>query len=80
MMQVNMLEAKTNLSKLVGQLETHEQDVIYIARNGEPVVQMELITLPPTAERIGAAKGKLKIPTNFEEWDNEIEEAFEDSL
>lgn len=28
-MQVNMLEAKTDLSKLVRQLEAHEQDVVY---------------------------------------------------
>ena len=32
--QVNMLEAKTDLSKLVRMLETKEEDVIYLARNG----------------------------------------------
>ena len=32
MTQVNILEAKTNLSKLVELLETKEEDVIYILR------------------------------------------------
>ena len=43
MTQVNMLEAKTDLSKLVRMLETKEEDVIYLARNGTAVVQMTLI-------------------------------------
>ena len=38
MTRVNMLEAKNNLSKLVRQLENHEEDVVYIARNGVVIV------------------------------------------
>ena len=43
MTQINMLEAKTDLSALVKMLETKQEDVIYLARNGKAVVQMTLI-------------------------------------
>ena len=80
MMQVNMLEAKTELSKLVKQLETNEQDVIYIARGGTPVVQMSLIDLPPATQRIGAGRGIIAIPNEFDDWDAEVEAMFEGAL
>ena len=38
MRQVNMFEAKNDLSKLVKMLENKEEDIIYIARNGKAVV------------------------------------------
>ena len=36
MLQANMLEAKTDLSKLVKMLEEGREDVVYIARNNVP--------------------------------------------
>ncbi len=45
MTQVNMLEAKTDLSRLVKMLESRQEDGIYLARNGTAVVQMKLIPL-----------------------------------
>lgn len=74
--QVNMLEAKTDLSKLVRMLETKEEDVIYLARNGTAVAQMTLIPKASCQKRIGAAEGKFKIPDEFDAWDKEIEEMF----
>lgn len=44
MAQINMLEDKTNLSKLVNLLETKQEEVIYILRNGEAVAQITLIS------------------------------------
>lgn len=76
MTQVNMLEAKTDLSKLVRMLETEEEDVIYLARNGTAVAQMTLIPKMPDKKRIGIAEGKFKIPDEFDAWDKEIEEMF----
>lgn len=38
-----MLDAKTNLSKLIRMLETKQEEVIYLAKNGTAVVQMTLI-------------------------------------
>ena len=68
MVQANMLEAKTELSKLVRLL---------IARNNVPIVQMTLVDLPVESKRIGAAKGKFVIPDEFDAWDGEVEDMFE---
>lgn len=77
MMQANMLEAKTELSKLVKCLEAHEEDVIFIARNGQPVVQMTLVDLPSPDKRIGVAAGKFTVPDDFDAWDVDVEAQFE---
>lgn len=76
MTQVNMFEAKTDLSKLVKMLETKQEDVIYLARNGTAVAQMTLIPKKQEVKRIGIAEGKFKVPEMFDEWDKEIEEMF----
>ncbi|MCI8550788.1 MAG: toxin-antitoxin system, antitoxin component, PHD family protein [Lachnospiraceae bacterium] len=76
MTQVNMLEAKTDLSKLVRMLETKQEDIIYLARNGTAVVQMTLIPEKPAGKRIGVAEGKFKVPEEFHLWDKEVEEMF----
>ncbi len=80
MTQVNMLEAKTDLSKLVKMLETKQEDVIYLARNGKAVAQMTLIPPKNADKRIGVAEGKFKIPDDFDSWDKEIEEMFSEKL
>ncbi|MGL6199664.1 MAG: type II toxin-antitoxin system Phd/YefM family antitoxin [Lachnospiraceae bacterium] len=76
MMQVNMLEAKTDLSRLVKMLETKQEEVIYLARNGTAIVQMTLIPKKPVSKRIGVAEGKFKVPDEFDAWDKEVEEMF----
>lgn len=52
MTQVNMFEAKTDLSKLIKMLETKQEDVIYLARNGTAVAQMTLIPKSPEKKHI----------------------------
>ena len=80
-MQVNMLEAKSDLSKLVRMLESKEEDVIYIARNGVSVAQLTLIPKTDVSKRIGIAKGKIKLSEDFDDafnsLDEEIAELFE---
>ena len=76
MTQINMLEAKTELSKLVRLLENKQEDVIVIARNGKPVAKLTLADKPKSGKRIGVAKGKFTIPRDFDKWDHEIEEMF----
>ena len=80
MTQVNMLEAKTDLSKLVKMLETRQEEVIYLARNRKAVAQVTLIPKKPAAMRIGAAEGKFTVPDDFDVWDKEIEEMFSEKL
>lgn len=80
MLQVNMFEAKSDLSRLVRLLETKQEDVIYIARNGNEVAQLTLIPSPlDAARRIGVAKGKIVLPVGFdsEAWNDEVSNLFE---
>ena len=77
MRQVNMLEAKTDLSKLVKTLESGEEDVICIARSGTPIVQMTLIRKTQGKRRIGVASGKFIVPDDFQRWDEEVMDMFE---
>ena len=80
MTQVNMLEAKSNLSKLVKDLELHKEDTVYIARDGKPVVMMVRIPQKEASNRFGIAEGVFTVPDEFDSWDNEIADMFEDSL
>ena len=75
MIQIDISDAKTGLSKLVQMLETGQEEVIYLARNGTAVVQMTLLPKKPNGRRIGVAKGKFRIPDEFDAWDREIEES-----
>ena len=75
-MQVNILEAKTNLSNLVRLIETGQEERIIIARYGKPVVKM----VQPVSKRIGIAKGKLKSPDDLDKYNDEIAAMFGGTL
>ena len=75
MMQVNILEAKTDFSKLVRLLETKKEDYITVARNGKPVVKITLISETPVSKRIGVGKGKFTVKGDFDADNDEIADA-----
>lgn len=75
-MQVNTLEAKTNLSNLVKLIETGKENMIVIARYGKPVVKMTAYQEKPVSKRIGVAKGKLKSPEDLDAHNDEIAALF----
>ena len=72
MMQVNILEVKTDFSKLIRLLETKREDYITVARNGKPVVKITLINETPVSKRIGAGKGKCTVKGDFDADNREI--------
>ena len=74
MMQVNILEAKTDFSKLIRLLESKREDYITVARNGKPVVRITLINETPVSKRIGVGKGKFTIKGDFDADYREIED------
>ena len=76
MMQVNILEAKTELSKLIRLIETNREDEIRVARNGTPVVKMTAIEKKPVSNRIGIAKGKFTMPDDFDADNDYIADLF----
>ena len=55
MTAVNMLEAKTHLSRLVDALERGAEREIVIARNGKPVARLVAMAASPVEQRIGVA-------------------------
>ncbi|TFL15358.1 type II toxin-antitoxin system prevent-host-death family antitoxin [Pusillimonas caeni] len=73
---VNMLQAKSTLSKLVEEIEQGKQTEIVIARNGRPAAKLVPIDTAPTDERIGVAKGKFKAPDDIDTHNDEIARLF----
>jgi prevent-host-death family protein len=74
MAQVNMLEAKTNLSKLVEAVETGKETEIVLARNGKPVARIVPLRQPDVSKRLGIAEGE------FEGFDFDAFEALDEVI
>lgn len=66
MPSVNMLQAKSTLSRLVEAIEQGQEREIVIARNGHPAAKLVPMDTTPTGKRIGVAKGKFKVPDNID--------------
>lgn len=76
MPSVNMLQAKSSLSRLVEAIELgHEREVI-IARNGRPAAKLVPIDMMPAGHRIGIAKGKFDVPDNIDTHNAEVARLF----
>lgn len=71
MQTINMLEAKSSLSRLVEAVESGAEDEIIIARNGRPAARLVPISQTAAGPRIGVAKGHSETPYP----DPEIEKA-----
>jgi antitoxin (DNA-binding transcriptional repressor) of toxin-antitoxin stability system len=76
MTTVNMLDAKTNLSRLVEALESGAEQEILIARNGKPAARLVPIGRVAAGPRIGIAKGKFETPAPDPQLDAEIAALF----
>jgi antitoxin (DNA-binding transcriptional repressor) of toxin-antitoxin stability system len=76
MHQVNVFQAKTELSKLISALENGTDDEIIIARNGKPVAKLLKWEAKSAASRIGVAKGKFRVPDDFNADDDFIDVMF----
>ena len=78
MIQFNMFDAKTNLSRIAKMLEEGTEDYVIVARNGKPLLRITLEKQKQASERFGIAKGRFSVPENFDEID--ISEDFEGDL
>lgn len=76
MHSVNMLEAKSSLSRLVKAIEQGEEREIIIARNGRPAARLVPIESGPAGKRIGIAKGKFAVPDDIDELNDEVARLF----
>ena len=77
MLQVNIHEAKTNLSSLIANAMNGESFII--AKSGKPLVKVSALTEADIPKRkIGFLKGLYNVPDDFDELGkNEISEMFE---
>ena len=76
-MQVNMHEAKTQLSRL-GELAWQGEEVV-IARAGKPYLDLVPHRGRREPRKLGALKGKIWIAPDFDETSPDVIEAFENS-
>ncbi|MGQ0529369.1 MAG: type II toxin-antitoxin system Phd/YefM family antitoxin [Panacagrimonas sp.] len=76
MTSVNMLQAKSSLSRLVESIEQGREREIVIARNGRPAAKLVPINTVLAGKRIGVAKGKFKVPSNIDAHNDEAAKLF----
>jgi antitoxin (DNA-binding transcriptional repressor) of toxin-antitoxin stability system len=74
---VNMLEAKTHLSRLVEAIETGAATEVVIARNGRPVARLTGLLAPPRPRRLGVARGRFSLPDSIDAANSQIADLFE---
>jgi len=73
---VNMLQAKSSLSRLVEAIEQGEEREIIIARNGRPVAKLVPIESAAPGLRIGVAKGAFEVPNDIDTYNEEVARLF----
>ncbi len=70
---VNISEAKTSLSKLIGLVYSGEK--VVIAKNNFPLVEL-VVHNPEGKRKLGLLEGKFTVPENIMEEDTEITAMF----
>jgi antitoxin (DNA-binding transcriptional repressor) of toxin-antitoxin stability system len=73
---VNMLEAKSTLSRLVESIEQGKVREIIIARNGKPAAKLVPIEAVASTLRIGVAEGKFNVPDNIDIQNDKVANLF----
>lgn len=76
MQTVNMLEAKSQLSRLVESIESGNTDAIIIARNGRPAAKLVNLQAQTQHMRLGVAKGEFTVPDNIDAHNEEVAAMF----
>lgn len=76
MQTVNMLEAKSNLSRLVAAIESGEEREIVLARNGRPVARLVPVLAQGQVIRLGGAKGLFEVQGDIDAHNDEIAALF----
>ena len=63
---INMLQAKSQLSRLVEAVESGAEPEIVIARNGKPAAKLVAMSYRPVGKRIGVAEGQFQVPDDLD--------------
>jgi antitoxin (DNA-binding transcriptional repressor) of toxin-antitoxin stability system len=76
MRTVNMLQAKSSLSRLVEAIEQGQEREIIIARNGRPAAKLVPMDALAPGQRIGVAAGIFKVPESIDAHNDEVAKLF----
>lgn len=76
MRSVNMLQAKSTLSRLVEAIEQGEEPEIIIARSGRPAAKLVPIDAVTPGQRIGVANGAFLVPDTIDAHNEEVARLF----
>lgn len=76
MQSVNMLQAKSSLSRLVESIEQGQEREIVIARNGRPAAKLVPMDTAPAEKRIGVAKGLFAVPDTIDTYNDDVARLF----
>jgi prevent-host-death family protein len=73
---VNMLQAKSTLSRLVDAIEQGKEREIVIARNGRPAAKLVPIETLASGRRLGVARGLFDVPDSIDAHNDEVAQLF----
>jgi len=73
---VNMLDAKSSLSRLVEAVESGAETEIVIARNGRPAARLVALAAAPVQRRIAVARGRFVAPDDIDGANAEVAALF----
>lgn len=73
---VNMLQAKSSLSRLVEAIEQGHEREILIARNGRPAAKLVPLDAVSANKRIGIAKGLFEVSDDIDAHNVEVTKLF----
>ncbi len=76
MQSVNMLQAKSNLSRLVESIENGSEEEVIIARNGRPAAKLVPVEDIAHGQRIGVAKGSFVVPDTIDASNDQVAALF----
>ena len=75
-----MLEAKTNLSRLVDAVESGREAEVIIARDGKAAARLVPLEAARKQIRLGVAEGRYRVPEPDSLFDAQIARMFEDGI
>jgi len=76
MAAINMLDAKTQLSRLVEAVASGREREIVIARHGRPVAKLVPLDTPAGGMQLGLAKGLFEVPDDIDRHNDEVAALF----
>ena len=73
---INMLEAKSSLSRLVDAIERGVEREVIIARNGRPAARLVPLKNARPGRRLGVAAGRFRVPDSIDAANPLVEQLF----